>query len=293
MREIAKVFFPVLLFVFFYQLIMPDIKNSYSKNQRSTASTYCPYGSRDNRCIRPAFAENCLLPGERTDVAQNCCSQNSLNGFCVGSRIVPAENGVLCFYNSECRSQNCRGNYCHGSSLSLAIIGFSCLENQECASGNCDGYVCLGSRERPAKNGDFCRQSWECLSGKCFKNTCLAERESGKIGGLCQLGSDCESYFCSLSSFRCLGSAYKIARVGQYCENSVECESQSCLNNRCVGNRQEGRVGDFCQMSSDCRSGNCHRGMCLGSQYDYAKSGQVCVSHLECESGSCQQNRCQ
>jgi hypothetical protein len=72
---------------------------------------------------------------------------------------------------------------------------------------------------------------------------------------------------------------------GEDCQKSSECDSNSCVDEKCVDKKS---TGDECSADSECTSGECAGGKCAGKKAE----GEECESDEECDSNRCKEDKC-
>ena len=116
----------------------------------------------------------------------------------------------------------------------ICTTNYDCIESSYCCTNfSCgDPGYCLNGRK---VKGDICDFNFECLSRCCGQGVCSHFMSCyQKCGNNVECNSlhdqegCCSDNFCT-ASIVCSGN--KI--VGDYCDNSTECLSQACLENKC------------------------------------------------------------
>lgn len=245
------------------------------------------------------FAE--FAVGEACDVHVACGEHRCIRGKCT----VQYDNGAECKQStaSHCKSGFCCkgcGNTCQDYPLAP---GFNCsigLENNECASDWCSSEegaddveaVCLPLIE----DGESCDEDAHCTSGYCsstqsdicvtkynvsescyYDDDCLSgltccwecgfvcETYPRDMGVSCIQDDDCDSEFCSSSSFTCA----EVVGDGEECQGDDWCTSGFCSPDRGVCMTTADDAED-CEYDSDCTSEFCS-----------ADNGDTCFTILE------------
>ena len=93
------------------------------------------------------------------------------------------------------------------------------------------GSICYKGQKQPY---DFCDYGFECLSRCCTNTICSDVIECVET---CQWNADCATYPCC--SFGYCSATLELCTLGlkedyDMCESSTECQSGSCVNNRCL-----------------------------------------------------------
>jgi hypothetical protein len=72
---------------------------------------------------------------------------------------------------------------------------------------------------------------------------------------------------------------------GEDCQKDGDCDSSSCVDNKCVDKKS---TGDDCASDSECNSGTCTSGKCAGKKAE----GDECDSDEDCDSDKCSEGKC-
>jgi hypothetical protein len=250
LRKVNLVYIAIFLLsgalAFFGRIFQDEIL--LSKNTRSIASVKCPYGHNAYECIRPKWASNCLVTGERAIASQRCCSGYSKNFICVGSLDSLSENNQYCTEDNQCRSGSCKNSRCQATLNSLGNFGEGCFNNNECYSEYCSRGKCAGYGNFKAPYLAYCQTNSQCQSGICNNETCADE-----YGNAIYCPNTLNENYCPSNQ----------RPNNWYCSTNENCSSGQCFNNRCVGSPYNiGKTGDICYTNFNCESGSCFLNTC-------------------------------
>eukprot|EP00493_Phyllostaurus_siculus_P020899 UN21224 len=107
-------------------------------------------------------------------------------------------------------------------------------------------------------NDSCCQTTW-------IDDDCTA---AGYEGSLCKVDDDCDSARCNFSELpsRCRKKESHLSDCGR----DVDCESEHCLDRKCV----DGRDNNRCNSNDDCQSGRCAFGLPFGKCQTQAEHGK-------------------
>ncbi|HET9659527.1 MAG TPA: hypothetical protein VFP05_04300 [Thermomicrobiales bacterium] len=155
--------------------------------QQPTCPDVCPEGSQPGN--------NRGLDGTCCTGNGTCCSNNCVDGVCVGG-LVP----ICAEVGESCAEVDC----CNG--LACQVADSTCVE-QECQEA-----------------GDICEFDENCCGDLlCVGSLCTPpDGECAELGEICEVSDDCcdelvcVDYFCAIPDGECIG-------LGEICEVSAEC----------------------------------------------------------------------
>ncbi len=283
--------------------ISADCKSGYCKSQKCLEN-FC---KKDSDCK----SDNAHSCNKETGIC-NTCQDRQRNGHetdvdCGGPCKNKCATGKGCESDKDCLSAECSNGIC---------AAFACENDDDCSASGA-GTICYGgeciSCSDDVINGD--ETDTDCGGSKCPK--CA-------IGKNCDKDEDCASQFVCVegicndaknpvntcsdgiksgneSDKDCGGSCTTKCAIGQYCNDSSDCESTNCENGQCAepssceDGKQNGletsvdcggakckrcEVDASCVQNSDCTSWRCAGGKCIAPICSTASSQQILINEI-------------
>lgn len=223
----------------------------------------------DGKCILNDYCENTTECETNADCTANytCDNGEVLYSECVDS---------MCVYLDGC-------DFGEGDDDDCIEAGYSCTSYIDCGYENVlDDFTCNGGTYCCSQNpgevscsdleGDVCGAGEYC-PGTSQKTTdlygmeetcCLNSECASNQGRTCEINEDCYSYEKCFDGF---------CELKDYCEQNSDCDSNRCVNNRCVS----GSGGDNpCEAAWGTCSSSCGEGYKVDSSLSCDSSSKVC-----------------
>jgi hypothetical protein len=183
------------------------------------------YHCKNFKCVANiAINGDCVYD---SDCASNKCSGIVPNRKCVPP--VKSPNGFVCTWDSDCMSGNCTGVGEARKCIAKKVNGSPCIFDNDCQSSHCIGNAPnrkCATYEKFRANGSDCLVDSVCKSGSCVSGKCKIKK--------CVTDSNCDKGYICTTNEGCVISTSRNRPDGSGCSQNFECNSNSCINGKCV-----------------------------------------------------------
>ncbi len=252
-----------------------QLKKSCVGHSDCASSQYC----FNSACLKSKeLSEKCTYNFE---CESRVCSMNN----CI-AKSAPRENGSGCDTDNQCQSYRCSSGICKDKNTIIikGNVGDPCFKNNGCNSNYCLNSKC--TKKPKASNGQSCSNNTDCQSSLCSSNICM-DASTLKINGeSCSIDNQCQSGNCEEGVCRSKNILIIKSQIGEPCFNDSGCESNFCLNSKCV-ERTEASNGQPCSENNDCLSSHCESRICSEKPTELKIIGQSCSYSNQCKSNNC------
>jgi hypothetical protein len=224
------------------------------------------------------------------DTASYCASQFCCEGCANTCQDYPLEAGFNC--STTLDFHDCASDWCsfeegvedpYAVCLALLEDGDTCDKSKHCVSEYCSTIqsdICVTQYDI----GESCSLDDDCISGLgcCWECGFICETYPRDLHVSCINDEDCESEFCSSSTYTCA----EVVEDGEECLGDDACTSGFCSDDQggiCFTQLED---GEACTYASDCTSSLCSSDQ--GNEcFTILSDGEVCIHDSDCESGWC------